>query len=208
MNISLKPASLAAAIAVLAMGASSANAALIDGTDASRNSSVFISVVERSETNQILRNLMIDTGARALDVFAGTPWSTTAAQEAEILAFVGSKSATGMIKFNVGGALTDLTYETEQQGFLTTGDSPGPASDQSGLPRWPMPWVARSTRSATPTTAPSMATACSRPTTRRIRASTPTAGVTTTTPALRRATKCCWVPTTRSSAGSSTTCQP
>ena len=134
MNLNLKSVSLATAITVLAMGASSANAALLSGTDGSFNSSVFISVVERSETNQILRNLMIDTGARGLDVFAGTPWSTTAAQEAEILAFVGSKSTTSTIKFNVGGALTDLSYNTELQGFLTTGNSPGPASDQSGLP--------------------------------------------------------------------------
>ena len=129
MKISLKSASLAAAIAVFAMGASSANAALIEGTDGSANSSVFISLAERNNVNQVVRNLVIDTGARALDVFAGTPWSTTAGQEADILAFVGAASATSRIVFNIGGALTDGSFATDLQGFLTTGNAEGPSID-------------------------------------------------------------------------------
>jgi hypothetical protein len=127
MNVSLKAAPVAVAMAVLAMG--SANAALIPGTDPSSNSSVFISLAERNSLNQVVRNLVIDTGSRALDVFAGTPWSTTAAQEADILAFVGSAATTSRIVFNVGGALTDGSFSTDLQGFLTTGNAAGPAVD-------------------------------------------------------------------------------
>jgi hypothetical protein len=129
MNVSLKSAPLAAAIAMFAMGTGSANAALIPGTDPSSNSSVFISLAERNNLNQVVRNLVIDTGARALDVFAGTPWSTTAGQEADILAFVGSSASTSRIVFNVGGALTDGSFSTDLQGFLTTGNADGPAFD-------------------------------------------------------------------------------
>jgi len=129
MNLSLKSAPLAAAIAVLAMGASSANAELASGTDPSSNSSVFISLAERNDVNQVVRNLIIDTGARALDVFAGTPWSTTAGQEADILAFVSSSATTSRVVFNVGGALTDGSFATDLFGFLTTGNAEGPAVD-------------------------------------------------------------------------------
>jgi len=129
MNASLKSAPLAAAIAIFAVGTGSANAALIPGTDGSSNSSVFISLAERNNINQVVRNLIIDTGARALDVFAGTPWSTTAGQEADILAFVGTAAATSSIVFNVGGALTDGSFATDLQGFLTTGNAEGPAID-------------------------------------------------------------------------------
>ena len=129
MKVSLKVAPLAAAVAVLAMATGSANAALIPGTDSSSNSSVFISLAERNNLNQVVRNLVIDTGARALDVFAGTPWSTTAAQEANILAFVGTAAATSTIVFNVGGALTDSSFATDLQGFLTTGNAQGPSID-------------------------------------------------------------------------------
>ncbi len=129
MNLSLKSAPLAAAIAVIAMGTGSANAALIPGTDPSSNSSVFISLAERNDVNQVVRNLIIDTGARALDVFAGTPWSTTAAQEANILAFVSTSAATSRVVFNVGGALTDGSFATDLQGFLTTGNAVGPSID-------------------------------------------------------------------------------
>jgi hypothetical protein len=129
MNLSLKLAPLAAAIAAFAVGTGSASAALIPGTDASSNSSVFISLAERNNLNQVVRNLVIDTGARALDVFGGTPWSTTPGQEADILAFVGSAAATSSIVFNVGGALTDGSFATDLQGFLTTGNAEGPAVD-------------------------------------------------------------------------------
>jgi len=111
------------------MGSGSASAALISGTDPSSNSSVFISLAERNSVNQVVRNLVIDTGARALDVFAATPWSTTPGQEADILAFVGSAAATSSIVFNVGGALTDGSFATDLQGFLTTGNAEGPAID-------------------------------------------------------------------------------
>jgi len=129
MTINTKVAPLAAAIAAFVVGTGSANAALIPGTDASSNSSVFISLAERNNLNQVVRNLVIDTGARALDVFAGTPWSTTPGQEANILAFVSSAAATSTIVFNVGGALTDGSFATDLQGFLTTGNAEGPAID-------------------------------------------------------------------------------
>ncbi len=129
MNLSLKSAQLAAAIAIFAIGTGSASAALIPGTDTSFSSSVFISLAERSNTNAILRNLVIDTGSRALDVFAGTPWSTTAAQEAEILAFASSVAATSRVVFNVGGSLNDQSSETDRFGFLSTGNAVGPAVD-------------------------------------------------------------------------------
>jgi hypothetical protein len=129
MNIRLKLAPLAAAIALFAVGAGSANAALIPGTDPSSNSSVFISLAERNALNQVVRNLVIDTGARALDVYAGTPWSTTAAQEADILAFVGTAATTSRIVFNVGGSLTDQSTATDLWAFLTTGNATGPGPE-------------------------------------------------------------------------------
>lgn len=116
-------ASAVAAASLLAAGA--ANAALMNGfSDASFNTSVFISVVERNATNQVVRNLVIDTGTRADATYAGTSWSTTAAQEAEILAFIAS--ATGSVLFNVGGALNDQSFSTDLQGFLTSGAAAGP----------------------------------------------------------------------------------
>jgi hypothetical protein len=129
MNIRLKSAPLAAAIALFAVGTGSANAALVSGTDPSSNSSVFISLAERNAVNQVVRNLIIDVGAKALDVYAGTPWSTTAAQEADILAFVGAAATTSRIVFNVGGALTDQTTETDRWAFLTTGNAAGPGTE-------------------------------------------------------------------------------
>jgi hypothetical protein len=123
---------LAAAIATVALlGSVAANAALMNGySDASFNTSVFVSVVERSATNQIVRNLVIDTGARALDTFASSSWSTTAAQEAEILNFIATKGTGNTVRFNVGGALNELSYATDLQGFVTSGNLPGPAPDQ------------------------------------------------------------------------------
>ena len=129
MNLSLKSAPLAAAIAVFAMGTGSASAALNPGTDGSFNTSVFVSLAERNNLNQVVRNLVIDTGARSLDVFAGTPWSTTAGQEADILAFIGAAAQTSRVVFNVGGALIDGTGDTDLQAFLTTGNVAGPAAD-------------------------------------------------------------------------------
>jgi hypothetical protein len=126
MKVNSTLASAIAAVTLLASGA--ADAALMNGfSDASSNTSVFISVVERNVSNEVLRNLVIDTGARSLDVFAGTYWSTTAAQEAQILAFLGS--ATGIVRFNIGGALNDTSFGTDLQGFLTTGGAAGPAID-------------------------------------------------------------------------------
>jgi hypothetical protein len=113
----------AASIALLTAGV--ANAALLDGTDGSSNTSVFISVVERNATNQILRNLLIDTGARTLAAFEGTgDWSTTTAQASAIAAFLGS--ATGTVAYNIGGGLTDGSFVTDLQGFLTSGNATGP----------------------------------------------------------------------------------
>lgn len=112
----------------LLLTAGAADAALLNGfSDASNNTSVFISVVERNAVNQVLRNLVIDTGSRAADVFAGTGWSTTAAQEAQILNFIAS--STGIVRFNIGGALNDQSFSTFNQGFLTTGSANGPAVD-------------------------------------------------------------------------------
>jgi hypothetical protein len=116
-------------VAVAMFAGSNADAALLDGTDGSWNSSVFISVVERNDVNQVVRNLVIDTGTLALDTFASTSWSTTAAQEAEILTFLGSAAPTSTVRFNVGGALTDLGFATDLRGFLSTGNDAGPAVD-------------------------------------------------------------------------------
>ena len=124
MKMKGKLASAVAAVTLLAAGA--ADAALLNGySDASSNTSVFISVVERNVSNQVVRNLVIDTGTRSLDTFAGTYWSTTVAQEAEILAFLGS--STGTVRFNIGGGLNDQSFTTDLQGFLTTGAAAGPS---------------------------------------------------------------------------------
>lgn len=123
MNVILKGALAGTAIALLAAG--SAQAALLDGTDGSNDTSVFISVVERDATNAIVRNLIIDTGVTTLDVFNGTPFSTTPEQEAVILNFL--NTAEGSVRFNVGGALTDRTFGSDLYGFVTTGASEGPA---------------------------------------------------------------------------------
>ncbi len=118
-------AAAATALGLLVTG--TANAALQNGySDASNNTSVFISVVERDAANAVLRNLVIDTGARTLQTFGGTPWSTTAAQEAAILNFLAT--ATGSVRFNVGGGLNDQSFSTDLNGFLTTGTAAGPGS--------------------------------------------------------------------------------
>jgi len=125
MNVKRILASPVAAVMLLVSGA--AGAALVDGiSDASRNTSVFISVVERNVTNQVLRNLVIDTGARTLATFGLAPWSTTPAQETAILAFVAS--STGTVSFNVGGGLNDQSFSTDLYGFLTSGVAAGPGS--------------------------------------------------------------------------------
>ncbi len=121
-------AAVAASLTFLAAG--NVNAALINGfSDGSSNTSVFISVVERNAVGQTLRNLVIDTGTRALASFAGTPWSTTTAQESAILGFVGSASAGSTIRFNIGGGLNDQSFSTDLQGFLTSGNAVGPGVD-------------------------------------------------------------------------------
>jgi hypothetical protein len=117
--------SLTAATTALLVSAA-ADAALFNGADGSYNTSVFISVVERTRTNQIIRNLVVDTGSRALDVFAGTPWSTTSAQEEQIRAFVQGAGAENTVQFNVGGALTDGQYSTDLYALITSGDLTGP----------------------------------------------------------------------------------
>lgn len=128
MNAKKTVAPVAAAIALLSAGA--ADAALMNGfSDASFNTSVFISVVERNAVNQVLRNIVIDTGTRTLDSFTGSGWSTSEAQEALILAFIQSAGATSRVAFNVGGGLNDQSFSTDLQGFLTTGSAVGPAVD-------------------------------------------------------------------------------
>ena len=68
----------AAAMSAALLAAGAAHAALVNGfADSSNNTSVFVSIVERNAANAAVRSLVIDTGARTLDVFAGTPWSTT-----------------------------------------------------------------------------------------------------------------------------------
>jgi hypothetical protein len=115
----------AAALVMLVAG--NANAALIDGfADGSNNTSVFVSVVERNSVGQVLRNLVIDTGARTLSTFAGTPWSTTTAQAAAIRGFITSAGASSVIRFNVGGGLNDQSFSTDLQGFLSSGNAIGP----------------------------------------------------------------------------------
>lgn len=131
MYVRTEISSAVAAAALLVSGA--ANAALMNGfSDASNNTSVFISVVERDNTNQVVRNLVIDTGVRSLDVFGMSAWSTTPNQEAAILSFLGS--ATGTVLFNIGGGLNDQSFATDLFGFLTTGSAAGPgAIDYSPL---------------------------------------------------------------------------
>lgn len=124
MNVRLTLAAAASAVALLATG--SANAALLNGfSDASNNTSVFISIVERDTSNNVVRNLVLDTGLRALEVFEGpVNWTTTDDQSTQILAFIGS--SIGTVLFNVGGALNDQSFATDRQGFLTSGATAGP----------------------------------------------------------------------------------
>jgi hypothetical protein len=140
MKTQIKLASAIVALALAASGA--ANAALLDGNqdvnpaDGSPDfdTSVFISVVERSGTNQVIRNLVVDTGLRAQQVFAQTSWSTTAGQEAAILGFINNKGAQSTISFNVGGALTNQDFSVPTlDGLLTTGNAAGPSSSDFSL---------------------------------------------------------------------------
>ncbi len=125
MKVTTRLAPVLATATIFAAGA--ADAALLNGfTDFSSNTSVFISVVERNSTNQVLRNLVIDTGTRTLASFAATPWSTTTAQEAQILSFLASAASGSFVRFNIGGALNDQSFSTDLQGFLTTGSAIGP----------------------------------------------------------------------------------
>jgi len=124
MNFKFNSMAAVAAVSLLAAGAASAQ--LNDGNDGSSSTTVFISVVERDLTNTAIRNLVIDTGATALDLSNNqTPWSTTLAQESEIVAFL--NSATGTVNFNVGAALTDQTFGSDLQAIMTTGTTGGPS---------------------------------------------------------------------------------
>jgi hypothetical protein len=117
----------------LLLAGTGANAALINGfDDASNNTSVFISVVERNASGSVLRNLVIDTGVRTLDVFALQDWSTSAAQETRILNFIASAAATSTVRFNVGGGLNDQSFATDLYGFITSGTATGPGPDSYG----------------------------------------------------------------------------
>jgi hypothetical protein len=129
--MNMKFASAIAGVALFSAGA--ADAALLTGTEIdpgtggyTYNTSVFISVVERNSVNQAIRNIVIDTGSTALDTFAGTPWSTTVAQEAQILSFLGAAAPSSTVRFNVGAALTDATFATDLHGFLSSGNDVGP----------------------------------------------------------------------------------
>ena len=104
MNLKLKGVTAIAAIALL--GAGTASAQLNDGLDGSNATSVFISVVERDDTNAATRNLVIDTGLSAFQIWDGSAvgWSTTSAQSTAIQGFL--NSATGTVSFNLGAGLT------------------------------------------------------------------------------------------------------
>ena len=128
MNVNLKGVWAAGAMILLAAG--NAQAQLNDGTDGSFSTDLFISVVERdATTNTAVANLIIGIeGTNALDFSDnGTAWSTTAAQEQDILNFI--NAATGTISFNVGAALTDQSFGTDLQAAITSGNSQGPAFD-------------------------------------------------------------------------------
>jgi len=128
MNLNLKGVTAIAAIALLSTGTASAQ--LNDGLDGSNATSVFISVVERDATNAATRNLVIDTGLNAFQIWDGTAigWNTTAAQATAIQGFL--NSASGTVSFNLGAGLT-LT-NTEDYGIATTGTSQGPEGGTSG----------------------------------------------------------------------------
>jgi len=121
MNLKLK--GVAAIAAVTLLGAGTASAQLDDGL-ASEATSVFISVVERDATNTATKNLVIDTGLDAFDLFDGTAlgWSTTDEQSAAVLAFL--NAASGTVSFNLGAGLT--TVNSDNYGIATTGTSQGP----------------------------------------------------------------------------------
>lgn len=128
MNAKQKVTSAAAA--VMLFGAAGADAALQDGfTPPTWDTSVFVSVVERNAVNQVVRNMVLDTGATTMDFISGTPWSTSAAQEASILGFIGSINAGSTVKFNLGGALNQQDWSSDLMGFITSGDVAGPGSD-------------------------------------------------------------------------------
>lgn len=127
-----------AAAAVMLLGAAGADAALVDGINDTVNysSSVFLSIAERDDVNQVVRNLFVDTGASTWDSFASTPWSTTAAQEATILGFINNATTAGhTVKLTVGGALVDLSFATDKRAFLASSSDAGPAVDGSGFPQ-------------------------------------------------------------------------
>ena len=122
MNLKLKGVSAIAAVALLSAGTASAQ--LNDGLDGSNATSVFISVVERDDTNAATRNLVLDTGLNAFQLWdeSAVGWSTTSEQASAVQGFL--NSATGTVSFNLGAGLT-LT-NTEDYGIATTGTSGGP----------------------------------------------------------------------------------
>jgi hypothetical protein len=132
MNNSLNRSTAVLAIALLGTG--TASAALNNGLDdASNNTSVFIVVTERDLTNTHVRNLVIDSGVRTLDILDLNPagsFATSAAQSAEIKQFL--DSATGNVFFSLGGGLNDRSFSSDRYGFITTNLVGGPADGNFG----------------------------------------------------------------------------
>jgi hypothetical protein len=132
MNISLNKPAVAVAIALLGTG--SASAELNNGfADASANTSVFLVVTERDQTNTHIRNLVIDTGVRTLDILDLTPagsFVTSEGQSSEIKQFL--DTASGNVFFSLGGALNNRSFSNDLYGFITTNAVTGPADGAFG----------------------------------------------------------------------------
>jgi hypothetical protein len=132
MNSSLNKS--AAVLAVAMLGTGTASAELNNGfADASANTSVFIVVTERDATNTHIRNLIIDTGVRTLDILDLAPagsFATSEAQSTAIKSFI--DTAAGNVFFSLGGALNDRSFATDRYGFITTNLVGGPGDGAFG----------------------------------------------------------------------------
>ena len=134
MNNSLNKS--AAVLAIALLGTGTASAALNNGfDDGSNNTSVFVVVTERDLTNTQVRNLIIDTGVRTLDILDLNPagsFSLSAGAAAEVKSFL--DTASGNVFFSLGGGLNDRSFASpDKYGFITTNPVGGPGDGNFGL---------------------------------------------------------------------------
>lgn len=118
--------SIAAAV-MLTMAGGGAQAAILSGYNAAGDGDLFISIFRNTASPQ---SMIIDTNVSLLGLQDGTVlggWTSTAAQQAAISAFLGTSSLSNFL-FNAGGVTNQVdffdTATNNDAGFFVTTNSP------------------------------------------------------------------------------------